>query len=312
MPQTWWEMPTGAVAVRTQEASTQFERLMCQIWHFELSTLVHLPFMLRAAVDRRYEYSRISCLSASRALIKRWMVTREIHGLSLFSNLTEFQAFTATITLLLGLLGPAHSTVDPGIMKERHEDLELVETAVQTLERLKQRGTGVHMVNQSISVIRTLQGVLRNGPNSSGNLCLEIPHFGTIIIAHSGTVQSIEGERVLGATSGSSVPSLGARPPLLASQSKPRSETGTGPGWNLDATSRSQDHQSINDDGENMNGNDAWMNEMNDTILQFKSSQFPSFEAPTLNHDAEWSLQDSDTFLFDSLINADVEGNWDF
>ncbi|PYH88926.1 hypothetical protein BO71DRAFT_122921 [Aspergillus ellipticus CBS 707.79] len=51
MPPAWWEIPTHLLNARTKEASIQFERIMCQIWHIELATLVHLPFMLRAATD---------------------------------------------------------------------------------------------------------------------------------------------------------------------------------------------------------------------------------------------------------------------
>lgn len=83
---------------------------MCQVWHFELATLLHLPFMLRAADDRRYEHSRVSCLNASRSLIRRWLAIRESHETFYFSNLIEFEVFTATTTLLLGLLHPETSS----------------------------------------------------------------------------------------------------------------------------------------------------------------------------------------------------------
>jgi hypothetical protein len=86
----------------------------------------------------------------------------------------------------------------------------LVETVVQILEELKQRGAGVLLVNQGIPVIRTLQGVLRNEGSSSGNMRLEIRHFGTITITRSGNVQSLEGEHILSANSRSCVTSKGA------------------------------------------------------------------------------------------------------
>jgi hypothetical protein len=78
MPQAWWEISTAMMSNHTEEAIAQFERMMCQIWHFELATLLHLPFMLRVATNQRHEYSRISCLSANRGLTKRWISIREI------------------------------------------------------------------------------------------------------------------------------------------------------------------------------------------------------------------------------------------
>ena len=135
--------------------------------------------MLRAATDRRYEYSRIPCLNASQNLIKRWIATRESHDTLLFSNLLEFQAFTAATTLLLGLLSLRTST-NQEILQERYEDSQLIETIVRNFERLKQHGAGISVGTQSISVIRTLQRFLHGG-NLSNKLRLEIPFFGLII-----------------------------------------------------------------------------------------------------------------------------------
>ncbi|KAJ5131623.1 hypothetical protein N7448_005781 [Penicillium atrosanguineum] len=175
MLSVWWEVPSSILKIRTKEASVQFERVMCQIWHFELATLLHLPFMLRAATDRRYEFSHISCLNASRNLIKRWIAIRENHATLLFSNLLELEAFTAATTLLLGLLGPQTST-NQEILQERYEDTQLIETVIHNFERLKQHGSRMSVGTQSISVIRTLQRFLHGG-NLSDRLCLEISFF---------------------------------------------------------------------------------------------------------------------------------------
>lgn len=134
--------------------------------------------MLLGATDRRYEYSRTSCLDASRKLIKRWLAIRMSQRSFYFSNLLEFEAFTAATTLLLGLQGPQRST-DPDALQVRADDAELVETAVQNFERLKQEGSGMSVGDQSVLVIRTLQSFLQ-GRHISENLRFEIPFFGTI------------------------------------------------------------------------------------------------------------------------------------
>ena len=307
MPSSWWDIPASAIEGRTDEASSQFERMMCQIWHFELATLVHLPFMLRAATDRRYEYSRISCLSASRGLIRRWLFIRETRTMTLFSNLVEFQAFTAAITVILGLLGPSHATTNLVVSRERYEDLQLVETVVQTLETLKDLGTGAHVVNQSISVIRKLQGTLRNDGKASGNLRLEIPHFGTISIARSGIVQSLDGERVLGANPRSRGTAVKVNnSSLQAQQSNPAAaETGVEPTWMPESAAWSREYQSSNKDGTTVNDDSA---RMESTVFQFTNSQFPTFETPFQDYVTERSWQEGDVIFFDSLFSADIEG----
>jgi hypothetical protein len=49
---------------------------------------------------------------------------------------------------------------------------------------------------------------------------------------------------------------------------------------------------------------------MSNAVMQFTSSQFPTFESGAADSAMEWPLQDSDNMLFDSLLNTDVDGNW--
>lgn len=74
MSSSWWEIPQAFTSA--DDALIKFNRVWAQIHHYQLESLVHLPFMLRAATDRRYEYSKSSCLRASRELIRRWLYFR--------------------------------------------------------------------------------------------------------------------------------------------------------------------------------------------------------------------------------------------
>jgi hypothetical protein len=308
MPQGWWDIPTSRMVGRNDESYAEFERMYCHIWHFELQALVHLPFMLQTATDRRYEYSRLSCLRASRNLILRWMFIRSAYGKTLFSNLIEFQAFTSAITLLLGLLGCTNATTDPVAFKEREEDLQFVETVAQIFEGMKQYGGGVHVVNQSISVIRTLQGILREEENSSGSLCLAIPHFGTISIARGGAMQSLEGERILGANPRSKASSLPVHQQLQSSRSNStHSPAASGQAWLPISASKEQQYQNMDGVAGSMDGSTAWPN---NTVLQFTSTQFPPFDAQTTDSTTGWPFLESDMMYFDSLLNTDVAGSW--
>lgn len=63
-----------------------------------------------------------------------------------------------------------------------------------------------------------------------------------------------------------------------------------------------------------MSGEDMDDNAMgvDNTVLQFTSCHFPAFESSSMNDFTEWCFQESDTIFFDSLLNTDVEGNWNF
>lgn len=276
---------------------------MCQIWHFELATLVHLPFMLRAATDRRYEYSHVSCLNASRNLIKRWISIREIHDTLLFSNLLEFEAFTAATTLLLGLLSPQTST-NQEVLQERYEDSQLIETIIQNFERLKQHGAGMSVGTQSISVIRTLQRFL-HGENLSDRLRLEIPFFGVIRIARSGAVQPLEGDRIVGANACQNTSFLGASQSTMSS-----SMTRTDCTPNFISRPRKEMFREMLGDEESYAGNGVGRE---DTTLQISGGHFQLPEASGIQDGldtSEWSFQESDMIFFDSLVNTDLVGNW--
>jgi hypothetical protein len=311
MPQTWWEIPTSLIDGRTEEAGSELDRILCHFWHFQLETLVHLPFMLRAATDRRYDYSRISCLNASRSLIKRWMFIRKSPSTLPVNTLVEFQAFTAAITILLGLLGPKPLTTDQVFLKERHGDSQLVETTVQILEDLKQHGVGAQVVNQGISVIRTLQGVLLNEGNISDDLRLEIQYFGTISISRSGTVHSLEGERILGAHPRSTETTIRANPLYQAGQSSLAPLTADAEITStLMSVPINQEYQNVNGEGEIFNDSNSWMN---DNFLHFTSSQFPMFEAQAFNGATVWpEFQESNALSSNSSLNPGVEIGWDF
>ncbi|KGO48434.1 Transcription factor, fungi [Penicillium expansum] len=146
--------------------------------------------------------------------------------------------------------------------------------------------------------------------DSSGSLRLEIPHFGTISITRSGTVQSLEGDRILGANPHPRATLTGVRPPFeTRGFDSAHPQTTTGPTSTLVSAPGSQGHRNANMGGETMDDNAMGMN---DTVLQFTSSHFPVFENSTFNDITEWSLQESDTIFFDGLLNTDVEGNWNF
>jgi hypothetical protein len=195
------------------------------------------------------------------------------------------------------------------VLKERQEDLQLVETVVQVFEGMKQYGTGVHVVSQSISVIHTLLGIVRNEGNSSGILRIAIPHFGTISVARGGTVQSLEGERILGANPRSqSIPMQGKSPLQALRSNSSTSSTGAGSTGPSMSAPKQKEYQSLGGTVD-VNGNDA---AMQNTVLQFTSSQFPTLDAQVVDPTTGWPFQESDMMFFDSLLNTDVAGNWDF
>jgi hypothetical protein len=76
------ENPQLKILERTLNTSGLFNRLLDQIWFFQMRALLHLPFMLHADSDRRYEYKKSSGLDAAREVhLARFIVQLLMKGL---------------------------------------------------------------------------------------------------------------------------------------------------------------------------------------------------------------------------------------
>ena len=183
----WWIVPTSLPSERTSETAKLLDRIITQIWYFQLESLLHLPFMLRASTERRYEYSRFSCLKAAREMLWRYLALRSLGNEGLCCKVIDFTAFTGVIILLLRLLDPAQQKegkdgTDPSGQIEK--DHELVKTVLASMEERAAGGKDA-IATQSVNVIKTLLEINSPSGRTTNNLRLTIPYFGTLSIART-------------------------------------------------------------------------------------------------------------------------------
>jgi hypothetical protein len=284
MSSSWWELPSVDPSLNDEELATQYDRLLVQLWHFDLESQVHLPFMLRAATDRRYEYSRISCLAASRGLITRWLFLLNRTSTPLVCRVYEFQSFTHSIILLLGILQSSCKLKDKEQIKQEEDDMNLVNSVQQVFEDLQKIKVD-QVLTQSIEVLKTLKAVdFTDG--RPGNLRLAIPHFGTISVTKGGASHRPD-------------------PPLriLPTTQSASSTQGTNMQADFHIDPAMQNWQNVPV---------AQQAYPTPPMLSFTSSHFPTLSADMGMGLGEWSFKDEDVMLFDSLVNTDLEGNWNF
>ncbi len=187
-PEGWWETDP----VRTCETAAYFERIMTQLWHLHIKLMLHLPFMLRSATDSRYAYSKRVCLSAARAMIKRYGLLRmEATGASYYCKILDFEAFTATVILLLELLGGDHTPSSAAAAAESAEtseqaDWDDVDRMIGLL-RLSARQPGSVVALQSLKVLETLRTGRDRGSDfhDGKSVKLVVPFLGTITIGRA-------------------------------------------------------------------------------------------------------------------------------
>ncbi|KAK9326756.1 hypothetical protein V1520DRAFT_316116 [Lipomyces starkeyi] len=174
----WWDVPEDIPQDHSRTIVQSFDRLMFQIIYFQFVALLHLPFMLRAAKERRYEYSKFSCMKSSREMINRYLALRHTTVGTFCCRIIDFGAFTATVTIFLGLLEPS-SSGDSRDKQQRDSDRNLVDMVLKSMEEIGQPGKDL-VAKQSASAIRSLLAITSPSGLRTTNLKLSIPYFGTI------------------------------------------------------------------------------------------------------------------------------------
>ncbi|KAE8452751.1 hypothetical protein EG329_013023 [Mollisiaceae sp. DMI_Dod_QoI] len=276
MPPGWWDIPDVIPNDRSDEAADKFDRVMVQIWFFQVEAIAHLPFMLRASTERRYDYSKFSCLKASREMMARYLALRKAENKSFCCKVVDFGALTSCVTLFLGLLDPVTGTESLQERQQRETDKALVHTVLRSMEDLSNGGKDV-VATQSVNVIKSLLAVDDSSGNTS-NLKLTIPYFGTISIMRP------RAPRTPGCTTNFSYVQQEPLGQQLASHSWEN--------YPLPPQTPTQ-------------------NPVNQPLVSFQSSQFPPL-LPDQQSIHDWALPEADTLFFDSLLNTDIEGNWIF
>jgi hypothetical protein len=287
MDPSWWEIPIFRPVIngtQTEEGVTNFDRIVMQIWYFQLGVLAHLPFMLRAATERRYEYSKFSCLKAAREMIYRYLSMTVDAQRAICCKVMDFAALTSTVTLLLGILQVVQGAETPEARAQKTSDRALVQAVLKSLHLAASGGNDVMSV-QSIAVIKSLVAMdSPNAPKESGSLRLTIPYFGTISIV---------------------------RPkPAASSNVDERNKTSA-----IVSKAAGMDFANTHASQSGDWGAVAYKTppeDLQQQMVSFTSSHFPpgQQEQAGMPPFVDWNLSEADTQFFDTLLSTDVDGSW--
>ena len=179
MPPSWLRSDISP----DEDAGIQiYSRLFPQFWHHQIRALLHLPFMLKASQDSRYEYSRIAALESAREMIVRYQVFRPVQGFeSLVCKVIDFQVFTAAMILVLNLLGSRASNPKRND-SEDGRDWDLIISANNMLQHASEATDG-SVANQSARALGMfVQARSTEGRAALWSTCkVVIPCFGTVV-----------------------------------------------------------------------------------------------------------------------------------
>ncbi|KAI0554462.1 hypothetical protein F4679DRAFT_297022 [Xylaria curta] len=196
-PDFWQLPPTKAlVDAEPTERMHAITRVMLQMNHHNLLILLHLPYMLRDPNERRWDYSKATCISSSRHLLRTFLLFRMINNASNACRHTDYSALTASMTLLLGYLDPKLQARDQATTSRREADRALIQEARAKLQQMADQN-GDKLAREAAIIIGRLLPLLNpdlltsgsggEGGNNEGGgelraIQLEIPYMGTINI----------------------------------------------------------------------------------------------------------------------------------
>ncbi|UKZ61768.1 uncharacterized protein TrAtP1_003027 [Trichoderma atroviride] len=155
-----------------------------QIFYYSTLKHIHLPYMLKAKTDRRYEHSRLSTMEACRELIKVYLRLRgSPKSESVQCELMDFTMFSSAITLILAILSGSPNTEGSlGAVSYYAEEYQLIETLIGELRKTDSI-LECTVARQSAQVLETLVAASYGTYNVQGDFTLVVPYFGRLRIS---------------------------------------------------------------------------------------------------------------------------------
>ncbi|KAJ5206689.1 hypothetical protein N7491_002696 [Penicillium cf. griseofulvum] len=115
----------------------EMRRLSEQLFLYNLLNQLHLPYMLLDSTERKYDYSRITCVNASREILSRFIMLRRWNQVAFSCHTVDFTALMAAMTLLLAHLDSHRpSQVDNFLAAQYLGDRAMIEQAQENMEEL--------------------------------------------------------------------------------------------------------------------------------------------------------------------------------
>lgn len=149
VPGKWWLPPKlDKAGMNPRTLLWNTGRLFAQVLHYNLLNQLHLPYMLRSSTaDPNYEYSRITCVNASREVLTRFITLRSFNGIASSCRIIDFLALMAAITLSLAHLDSHHLGAENLLAHQYHSDramIEQVQENFREVESLSSDALGAH------------------------------------------------------------------------------------------------------------------------------------------------------------------------
>lgn len=213
MPASFWRPPNfQTLAVGSPDNLLEAIRLSAHVFYCGLLIQLHLPFMMHGINNNvNPEYSKMTCVNASREILSRFIAHRNFQPKSSCSRPVDFFALQASMTLLLAHLDSHnHHTTTNFLAHQRLSDRAVLDQVLERMDLMRDNNKDVVMrdagglirqlieieadaanggrYNASTLVVDEQDGMKRIADEGCGELRLPIPYLGTIKITRQGTI----------------------------------------------------------------------------------------------------------------------------
>ncbi|ORY04144.1 C6 zinc finger domain protein [Clohesyomyces aquaticus] len=202
MPATFWRPATFSnLTIGSPDTFLETLRLAAQVYYYGLLIQLHLPYMLRMGEKTAHEYSKMTCVNASREIMTRFIAHRIFNPMSSCSRPVDFLALLASMTLLLAHLDAHHHRDTVNVLAhQRLSDRAMLDQALERMEAFSSVKKDVIM-EKSAELIRRLLQIEGDAVGGSAGMSepyggpqrkkedeplrLHIPYLGVIKIARN-------------------------------------------------------------------------------------------------------------------------------
>lgn len=210
LPSKWWLVPN--LDVDSSDSHAMFwntRRLFAQLLHYNLLNQLHLPYIFRSSSTKHeYEYSRVTCVNASREILSRFITLRSFNGIACSCRTVDFVALMAAMTLLLAHIDGQRSEEENLLAHQYQSDRAMIEQVQENMEEVNCLNSDA-LSAQSANLLRRLlaieigtadprrarkvsvqePGAEMASPNQDDDaaVSVHIPYFGIIKITREST-----------------------------------------------------------------------------------------------------------------------------
>lgn len=182
MPFGWWDEPKLDPFASQEILWEATARIICQMHHFTLLILLHVPYMLHEPCSSRYDHSKSQCLTAARELLSRFISFRNLNVSAYSCRRVDYAALIAAMTLCLSYLGRRKGE----IQDRTRSDRELVESTRRRMQHVAGL-TDDSLSKEAVGIIERLAPIIEKAAGKlqgrdRKEMHFNVPYLGSVNI----------------------------------------------------------------------------------------------------------------------------------